>query len=201
MKDPKKVKQGKRNLAKGRRFELKVRKDLEEKGWIVSKWMNNVEFGRRIKYQCYDKNNILTTEEIDIISLNFEKLKIEREQLQKNYKKVFEHAQFDISKLIPAKQGPFRKTSTGFPDFVAYKCIDTQHWNFKGEINPTDEIKFNKKGSEVYEIIGVECKVNGYLKPEEKEKIDWLKSNQIFSKVLVAYKDKNKRGNILYKEV
>ena len=36
--------QGKKNRAAGARFELKVRKDLEEKGWIVSKWMNNVEF-------------------------------------------------------------------------------------------------------------------------------------------------------------
>ena len=39
-----KKKQGKKNRESGRRFELKVRKDLESKGWIVSKWMNNVEF-------------------------------------------------------------------------------------------------------------------------------------------------------------
>ena len=38
-----KKKQGKKNRASGQRFELKVRKDLEEKGWIVSKWMNNVK--------------------------------------------------------------------------------------------------------------------------------------------------------------
>lgn len=36
-------KQGKQNRAKGLRFERAVRKDLEEKGWIVSKWQNNVE--------------------------------------------------------------------------------------------------------------------------------------------------------------
>ncbi len=35
---------GKAGRAAGARFELKVRKDLESKGWIVSKWMNNVEF-------------------------------------------------------------------------------------------------------------------------------------------------------------
>ena len=33
---------GKKSRAAGARFELKVRKDLENKGWIVSKWMNNV---------------------------------------------------------------------------------------------------------------------------------------------------------------
>ncbi len=34
---------GKRSRNSGARFELKVRKNLEDKGWIVSKWMNNVE--------------------------------------------------------------------------------------------------------------------------------------------------------------
>lgn len=35
--------QGKKNRASGSRFELKVRKDLEEKGWILDKWTNNVD--------------------------------------------------------------------------------------------------------------------------------------------------------------
>ncbi len=37
-----KKKQGKKNRASGQRFEQRVRKDLESKGWIVAKWMNNV---------------------------------------------------------------------------------------------------------------------------------------------------------------
>ena len=37
-------KQGKRNKAMGADFERRVRKDLEEKGWKVSKYQNNVEF-------------------------------------------------------------------------------------------------------------------------------------------------------------
>ena len=44
MKDPIKVAMGKKSKAKGMRFESKVRKDLESKGWIVDKWTNNVEF-------------------------------------------------------------------------------------------------------------------------------------------------------------
>lgn len=44
MKDPKKVKEGKTTKAQGSTFELRTRKDLEEKDWIVSKWQNNVEF-------------------------------------------------------------------------------------------------------------------------------------------------------------
>ena len=35
-------KQGKRNKAMGADFERRTRKDLEEKGYIVSKWQNNV---------------------------------------------------------------------------------------------------------------------------------------------------------------
>ena len=37
-------KQGKRNRANGAAFERRVRKDLEEKGWIVSKWQNNLDY-------------------------------------------------------------------------------------------------------------------------------------------------------------
>jgi hypothetical protein len=40
----KKSKIGKTSRAAGKRFELKVRKDLEGKGWIVCKWTNTVEF-------------------------------------------------------------------------------------------------------------------------------------------------------------
>jgi len=35
---------GKKSRARGQRFEGKVRADLEKKGWIVSKWMNTIEY-------------------------------------------------------------------------------------------------------------------------------------------------------------
>ena len=34
---------GKKSKAAGSQFELRVRKDLEEKGWIVDKWSNNLD--------------------------------------------------------------------------------------------------------------------------------------------------------------
>lgn len=40
---------GKKSRAKGQRFELKVRSDLEELGWIVSKWMNTVDLEKSSK--------------------------------------------------------------------------------------------------------------------------------------------------------
>lgn len=39
-----KIRSGSKGKSAGTAFELKVRKDLEEKGWIVDKWSNNVEF-------------------------------------------------------------------------------------------------------------------------------------------------------------
>lgn len=35
---------GRKGRVNGRIFELKVRKDLEKKGWVVAKWSNNVDF-------------------------------------------------------------------------------------------------------------------------------------------------------------
>ena len=42
----KKSKQGRKNRATGARFEAKVRTDLENIGWTISKWMNTVDFDR-----------------------------------------------------------------------------------------------------------------------------------------------------------
>lgn len=42
-KDKSKIKKGKKSKAGGGQFELRVRKDLEAKGWIVDKWSNNFD--------------------------------------------------------------------------------------------------------------------------------------------------------------
>lgn len=42
VKNPEKVIQGRKNRAKGALFETRVREDLENKGWTVTKWMNTV---------------------------------------------------------------------------------------------------------------------------------------------------------------
>lgn len=48
-KSSKKSETGKKSRARGQRFEAKVRQNLEELGWIVSKWTNTVD---------YEKNKI-----------------------------------------------------------------------------------------------------------------------------------------------
>ena len=43
-----KMKRGAKSRAGGGQFEARVRKDLEEKGWVVDKWSNNVDFGETL---------------------------------------------------------------------------------------------------------------------------------------------------------
>ncbi len=150
MKNPKKVRDGKLSRARGARFELKTRADLESKGWVCDKWTNNVS-------------------------------------------KVFEQDIGEyVRKLEPAKPkfvyNPQLKRrvpmgmSSGFPDFIAYQNHDTDI-------------------GVVQEVIGVECKTNGKLDKEEKEKCEWLLKNNVFGKILIAYPEREGRKIIVkYKE-
>jgi len=83
-------------------------------------------------------------------------------------------------KMIPAKRGRWGLTSTGFPDLMCWKESRIKGWEG------------------YYLVLGVECKSNGYLKPEEKLKLNWFLENKIFGRILIAKKGK-KRGEIVYK--
>ena len=170
-----KIKQGKKNRQAGARFERKVRKDLESKGWIVDRWSNNVELPKEKPNPWYNPEIECT---VNVSKEESDRLK-ELEILK--YK----------GKLIPAKSR-FGLRTTGFPDFIAFK-----RWMHY------DDLKFETfDGTDwgPWSIIGIEVKSNGYLTKEEKRKIDWLISNNIFSKILIASKGK-KRGEIEYSEI
>ena len=80
--------------------------------------------------------------------------------------------------LIPAKASRFRLMTTGFPDYIAWQNKKIHHY-----------------------IIGVECKVKGYLSKEEKAKCEWLLKNKVFQRIFIAKKVKEKnRVKIIYKE-
>ena len=143
-------KQGKKNRQKGSDWEKIVRKDLESKGWVISKWQNQVEF----RTYTEPVNNMILINEGRMIPCRM------------NFR----------GKGIPMMLG------AGFPDFVAFK-------------NHTDQ---SDCGGPCFEVIGVECKINGYLNPEEREKCNWMLTNNIFGKILIAFK--NKEGKIEYKE-
>jgi hypothetical protein len=167
MKNKEKVKQGKKSRRDGGIFERKVRLDLEEKGWVISKWQNNVEFEK----MDYPRN--IPSVILDPKDSEGKKEKV-REYLLNDGK---------IGKLIPAKHkfcgvGRPMAIGTGFPDFIAFRkyvCSICFAHGFR-ECS--------------YDIIGVECKSNGYLDKEEKEKCEWLLNKRIFSEILIA-----KKGN------
>ena len=137
MKDIKNIQRGKKARKDGADFERRVRKDLEEQGWNVDKWSNNVNL--------------------------------------------------ELNAIFPAKRkylgfGKPLVIGTGFPDFIG--------------------IRKNIPNKEFHSVIGIECKTNGRLDKEEKEKISRLLKNNVFSKIYVASKTKiNNRIKIEYIEI
>lgn len=104
-----------------------------------------------------------------------------------------------IGKLVPCKPKwnnfthNLMMNSGGIPDFIVYKLSDGVSLpKIEGRLLP-------EKMFQEYEIIGVECKVDGYSTQEYKEKYKWLLKNNIFSKILIAKKGE-KRGEIIYDE-
>jgi len=165
---------GARNKRMGADFERRVRKDLESKGWIVSKWQNNVEFS----FEFPPEPNGKTFEELEDNFLRGE---------------IFKPTK---GKCVPAKPGKFRMMQTGFPDFIAYQMYDEEE-NFldTGAIPKTKPIK-------MYKVIFVECKTNGYLSKEEKEKAQWYIKNNYCEEFWIAYKTKEKnRVLVNYKKL
>lgn len=77
--------------------------------------------------------------------------------------------------LVITRPGPFKRTSTGFPDYLAYHK----------EIN---------KPNSTDSVFGIECKCSGTLDKIEKLKCKWLLENSIFKYILIAerLKVKNK---------
>lgn len=172
------VKRGKKSKTSGAAFERKVRADLESKGWIVAKWMNQVD---------------LKLLEDDVSTVG-----------GKTIKKYVPDRPYNDIKLIPAKHkfcgvGRPMAIGTGFPDFVCIRDADCTIDICEEGINFGEDNLINRKNCKW--VIGVEVKSNGYLKPEEKEKIKWLLENNVFSKILIASKNKVKNKiNIEYKE-
>ena len=144
---------GKHNRDKGQQFELRVRKDLENIGWLVSKFQNNVELT-----ELWSAGQKHSTDK----PLGYD------------------------GKMIPAKRkyNPFQKAlaiGTGFPDFICWKTPIEIETRAGIETHPS------------YDIIGVECKVNGYLDKIERAKCEWLLKHTIFNKILIAKKKKEGR--------
>lgn len=172
MKNPDNVKRGKKSKAAGAAFELRVRKDLEEKGWIVDKFGNNVEFvGEHIKSEpVYELQGRMMNCRCGI------------------------DADFREGKLIQAK-AKFRRPgipimmSAGFPDFACSQ-ICSEGNGFHASIGK-HWIDYDCA------FCGVEVKTNGYLDKIERKKCRWYLDNCIFSKILIAEKTKVKNRVVI----
>ncbi len=166
--------QGKKNRQAGARFEIRVRKDLESKGWIVAKWMNNIS--------DYPENNInLPPEKRG----NRKLVKVKNKFLGSGRPMMLgagfpdfivymieNDLEWAQKYVLPRMLGGFTEPNT------------------KGEI-PLESFKLEGI------IIGIEVKSNGYLTKEEKEKCKWYLDNKVFSKIFIAKKG-TKRGQIDY---
>jgi len=169
--------QGKKNREAGQRFELKVKIDLESKGWVIDRWTNNVEL----------PTTIISADSKDLVRIeNKGKL------VTATPKTLFINGRRVIINMW-----------TGFPDFIAFtkekewKCyVDEFGEEWKVEYT-NKKLKENQMAFQC--VIGIECKSNGYLTKEEKEKCRWLLDNKVFLKILIAKKGK-KRGEIEYNE-
>ncbi len=162
--------QGKKNRAAGQRFELKVRKDMESKGFIVSKWMNNLDYP--------DSNINKPSKEREDYKMIPAKHKFRGPGIPMSIGTGF--PDFIAFKLI---WRPEYKSIEGLKIADSVKNIEIIQKEYDNKI--------------LYEIIGVEVKSNGYLTKEEKEKCSWYLENNVFSKILIARKGK-KRGEIEY---
>jgi len=201
---------GKASRAAGGRFELKVRKDLESKGWIVSKWMNNVGLDDIEVVSSKELNKLRNLIEYEDYVENKEWVgNVDKEKWDRKIKGRYNNKDYALTqtgKLIPAKhkfRGPGipMAIGTGFPDFIAFTKPETEWIYMSDDLEiDYDELDLSQtRTNGLSSIIGVEVKSNGYLDKTEKEKCKWLLDNNIFSKILIASKG-TKRGEIIYTE-
>ena len=101
------VKKGKNSRAKGARFELNVRKDLENKGRIVDKWNNNVDL---------DEGAPLGVPQGGARTSSPSRSERRPQSTERRGKLI----------IAKRKYNPFSKVmtiGTGFPDFISIKQI------------------------------------------------------------------------------
>ena len=210
-----KSKQGKKNRKSGNDFEKKVREDLEKNSWIVDKWTNNVEFGG---------SEIIKNTKKEYLGVDYSK---DYGKLVPSKPKFnpFTHS------LMMNKAGfvdfiCFRKKEIDLEEFKRlYNNIEERKSTIKRAYEKKDNklptrhifIESNNKAIEdyyreinrlysislinCYEVIGVEAKSNGILDKVEKEKCKWLLENNIFSRILIAHKEKEGRKiKVVYEE-
>ena len=159
----------------------KIRKAGSEE--YVTEWDKEGKIGVQKK-----KSNMKKGKRAKGAGARFE-LQVREDLKEKNWivDKWTNNVDLENQEVVQAKRkfNPFKKVmtiGTGFPDFIAFQLV----------------------GENKYNIIGVECKMNGILSKEEKQKCAVLLKNKIFSQILIAKKIKQGRfikvGYVDFKE-
>ena len=159
-----KSKMGRLSRAAGQRFESVVRKDLEEKGWIVDRWTNNVE---------WPESNINLPSEERIGKLVPAKPSM-----------VFNPI---IKRRVP--QG----LNTGFPDFIALKPTIEKRPYMDEAGNRFDVIVYLTYGIEV-KMEGIlsreeKEKCEWLLESNKFSKILVARKTKVKNRIVVVYED------------
>lgn len=169
---------GKKSRARGQRFESKVRQELENLGWIVTRWMNTVDYDKggtgkiipaKRKYNPFLKALSVGTGFPDFVCFR------------------------RISKIDKDK-----KTTEG--EIILVEPEEEEGIDNSKALNGAIRIPISKDSEEMqntYEVIGLEVKGNGYLDKVEKGMCIWLLENKIFPKILIAKRGK-RAGEIEY---
>ena len=152
------IKKGRLSRARGARFELKVREELESQGWIMDKWTNNVDLSQR------DDSNEPSGEPLE------GKL-VKAKRKYNPFKKM----------LVVGTGFPdfiaFKKTMRHSAYTQPSRCRAR-----------AQDPKLRNEGAKNHEVIGVEVKMNGILSKIEKEKCRWYLKNKVFSGIWIAKK-------------
>ncbi len=157
---------GKKSRAKGQRFELKVRQDLEIKGWVVSKWMNTVDYDRegkigklvpaKRKYNPFMKVMTIGTGFPDFVCFrSIDKKKdeetIEGTLIPEIYTKEDEKKVFEVIGLEVKGNGYLDKAEKGMAIWlldnkIFSKILIAKQSKERGKIEYIDfNVKYNKK--------------------------------------------------------
>jgi hypothetical protein len=158
-----KSKRGKKSRAAGQRFEAKVRQDLENKGWVVSKWMNTVDCDRdgkigklvsaKRKYNPFKKVMTIGTGFPDFIcfkGIDKEEETIGGTQIPEEYMKKDEKKVFEVIGLEVKSNGYLDQIEKGMCLWLIANKIFSKIWIAKkgdkrGEIEYIDFAeKYNK---------------------------------------------------------
>jgi hypothetical protein len=146
---------GKKSRAKGQRFELKVRDDLEKKEWIVNKWTNTIDYEKnkivpaKRKYNPFLKTLTIGTGFPDFVC--FKRIKEDEETIEgtaipEEYKRKNKD-KFDVIGLEVKGNGYLDQIEKGMciwllENKVFSKILIARRGKKAGEIEYTD---FNEK--------------------------------------------------------